>query len=351
MKKVLKTAALLLSLCILISCFAACSNGSTGGTPAATGSNLNANAAPTAEKTKVGIVLLVENGAFIDMKNGIIDGLAAAGYTADNTEIDYKCASGDTTTLSTICSAMDDGSYDAVFTVATPTTQQFVNLESATPCFFCSVSNPIAAGVVSDMAKPDKNATGTSNAIPVSDIFDLANTLTPGITKYGFIYCASEVNAASTVSAAEEYLKSVGVDYVSKTVTDSSEVTTVTEALLAEGCGAIFVPNDSVVQSGIAPLVEICRENKIPTYCSSATTVLSGCLATVAIDDHGIGEKTAAMAVEYFKGKAVADIPSIVVAADYVSLNNETMAALGVTLTDSSSITVGSANYAVLMLG
>ena len=346
MKKIIKIAALLLSLCLLLA-LAACSN---GGSPAtSSSSNLNANT-NSAEKTKVGIILLVENGAFVDMKNGIIDGLAAAGYTEDNTIIDYKCASGDTTSLSTICASMDDGSYDAVFTVATPTTQQFVNLESETPCFFCSVSNPLAAGVISDMAKPDKNATGTSNAIPVSDIFDLANTLTPGISKYGFISCASEVNAATTVADAEEYLKSAGVDYVTKTVTDSSEVTTVTEALIAEGCGAIFVPNDSVVQSGISPLVELCRENQIPTYCSSATTVLSGCLATVAIDDHGIGEKTAAMAVEYLNGKAVADIPSIVVGADYVSLNNETMTALGIASVG-DSLTVGSTVYAVQMLG
>ena len=346
MKKTMKAAALLLSLILLVSALAACSNGGTTPAPANGGSA----PAPTAEKLKVGIVLLVENGAFVDMKNGIIEELAKAGYEGDKIEIDYKCASGDTTTLSTICSSMDDGSYDAVFTVATPTTQQFVNLESATPCFFCSVSNPIAAGVLSDMAKPDKNATGTSNAIPVSDIFDLADTLTPGITKYGFIYCASEVNAATTVSAAEEYLKSVGIDYVSKTVTDSSEVTTVTEALLGEGCEAIFVPNDSVVQSGITPLVELCRERKIPTYCSSATTVLSGCLATVAIDDVGIGRKTADMALQYFEGKAVADIPSVVVAADYVSLNSETMTALGIASVG-DSLTVGSTNYAVMVLG
>lgn len=305
------------------------------------------------EKTgkKLGIVLLIENGAFLDMKEGILSALAAAGYTEANSTFDYKCASGDTTTLSTICASMDDGSYDAVFAIATPTTQQFVNLESDTPCFFCAVSNPLAAGILSDMEKPDRNATGTSNAIPVSDIFELADALTPGIEKYGFIYCAGEVNAASTVSAGEDYLKGRGVAYVSKTITDSSEIATVTEALLADGCDAIFVPNDSVVQSGVSTLAELCRERQIPTYCCSATTVLSGCLATVAIDDKGIGEKTAAMALEYFGGKAVADIPSVVVGADYVSINREAMDALSLTLADEGTLTVGGEAYAVQLLG
>lgn len=348
MKKLIKAAALLLALSVLVFCFAGCSD-KNAPTP-------NNSPAPTeppvsAGSYKFGIILLVENGAFTDMRDGIIKGLNDAGFTDENSEFDYKCASGDTTSLSTICSTMDDGSYTAVFTVATPTTQQFVNLESDTPCFFCSVSAPVAAGVISDMATPDKNATGTSNAIPVDDIFALADTLTPGIDKWGFIYCSSEANAANTVAAGEAYLSANNIEYVSKTVNNSSEVATVTDALIADGCTAIFVPNDSVVQSGVTSLTEICLEAKIPTYCSSATTVASGCLATVAIDDVGIGEKTAAMAVEYLNGKAIRDIPSIVVDADYVSLNKATLDALGVELEQSDSLTVGTNTYSVNYIG
>ena len=54
-----------------------------------------------------------------------------------------------------------------------------VNTETDTPVFFCAVSAPVAAGVITDMDKPDKNATGTSNAIPVSDIIDFAQSVTP----------------------------------------------------------------------------------------------------------------------------------------------------------------------------
>ena len=63
------------------------------------------------------------------------------------------------------------------------------------------------------------------------------------------------------------------------------------------------------------------KDEKIPTYCSSATTVASGCFATLAIDDKGIGEKTAAMADQYLKGKAVEAIASIVVDVDYCTIN------------------------------
>ncbi len=281
---------------------------------------------------KIGIITMVENGAFVDMKDGIIARLKEKGYTDDNTEYVYKCAGGDSTALSTISTSMDDGSYTLVFTIATPATQQFVNMESDTPCFFCAVSAPVAANVITDMSAPDKNATGTSNAIPVDDIFALADKLTPDIQKWGLIYCTGETNSTDTIKSCEAFLKAANIEYVTKTVSDSSQVKSVTESLLAEGVQAIFVPNDSVIQSGVTALAELCQEKGIPTYCSSATTVESGCMATVAIDDKGIGGKTADLALEYLSGKAVRDIPATVVAADYVSINKGVIESLKLTV-------------------
>ena len=300
------------------------------------------------EKPTIGVVIQKENGAFLDMKQGILNKLAENGYTEETAEIVYQCAQGDATTLATICSSMDG--YDLVFCIATPATQQFVNLESETPCFFCSVSAPVAAGVISEMDSPDKNATGTSNAIPVDAIFALADVLTPGLQKYGLIYSTSETNAVNTVEACEAYLDAQGIAYVAKTVSSSADVASVTEALIADGVDAIFVPNDSNVQAGVSALAELCNESGIPTYCSSATTVASGCFATVAIDDVGIGEKTAELALEYLNGKKIEEIPAIVVPADYVSIGVGARDALGLSL-EENEIQVGDVVYAVNYLG
>ena len=77
-------------------------------------------------------------------------------------------------------------------------------------------------------------------------------------------------------------------------------------------------------------MTEICNEKKIPTYCSSATTVASGCFATLAIDDKGIGKKTVDIAMDYVNGKEVADIPAQVVGIDYCSVSKSAMKTLGI---------------------
>ena len=251
----------------------------------------------------------------------------------DKLEIDYQNAQADATNLNTICQSMADGSYDAVCTIATPATQGMGNMESETPVFFISVSAPVAAGVLTDMEKPDKNATGTSNAIPVSDIFALSDQLTPGCETYGLLYCTSEVNSVNTVNSAKEYLDANGLKYVEAVVTNSSEVQQAAQSLVGR-VDAIFIPNDSVIQSGMSLVTEVARENKIPVYGSSATMVDAGAFATIAISDKHIGAMTADMLDEYFNGKAVSDIPSVVVPADNITINEDTMNALGVELSD-----------------
>lgn len=282
---------------------------------------------------KIGVIQMIENGAFNDMRQGFIDELEAKGYGEDKVEIIYKSAQGDATNLNTICQEMVTNDVDIVATIATPATQAMVNMESDIPVFYVAVSAPVQAGVISDMEKPDKNATGTSNAIPVSEIFALSDQLTPGCKTYGFLYNTGEVNAVNTVNDAKAYCDENGLSYVEAVVTNSSEVQQAAQTLAAQ-VDAIFVPNDSMIQSAMPNVAEVARDAKIPVYGSSAVMVSSGAFATIAVDDKEIGAMSADMAIEYLEGKAIEEIPSIVVPAKATVINQQTVDALGITLSD-----------------
>lgn len=319
-KVIKKVLSVLMAVAVIAAVFAGCSSNSSN--------NDNSSSERASKDTAKFAVVAMDgsNGAFKDMADGIIDELVAKGYKKDN--IVFKDAQGDATSLSTIINSLDDGSYSAILTVGTQATQTLVNIKSETPCFFCAVSAPVQAGVITDMNKPDKFATGTSNAIPVSDIVKMGLQITPNVKKWGLIYSESQVNAKNTVDSAVKYFKEIGAQYEIATVDTANDVKSSTEILLKKGCDAVFVPNDQIVQQGVESLVAVCNEAGVPTYCSSATTVKSGCLATLAIDDKGIGAKTADMCVEYMQCKALEDIPSIVVSVDYCTYNSTTAAAL-----------------------
>ncbi len=282
---------------------------------------------------KVGVVQMIENGAFNDMREGFIQELRDKGYTEDKLEINYKSAQGDATNLNTICQSMVSDGMDLVCTIATPATQAMVNLNSDIPVVFVAVSNPVAAGVITDLSKPDKNATGTSNAIPVSDIFALSDSLTPGVENYGILYNTSEVNSVNTVKDAKEYLDSKGIGYTESVVTNSSEVQQAAQSLVGK-VDAIFIPNDSVIQDAMPLVTEVARANKIPVYGSSAVMVQSGAFATVAVSDKEIGAISADKAIQYFEGTAIADIPAEVVPASDTIVNQTTADAIGAVIAD-----------------
>lgn len=325
MKKTLKRiTAVIMAAVIAAACFAGCSKTDSKATDT--------------KNAKFAIVLQTgANGAFVDMKDGIIEKLQASGY--ENASFETKDAQGDASALSTIISSLDDGSYTAVFTIGTPATQAMVNLQSETPCFFCAVSAPVEAKVITDMTVPDKNATGTSNAIPVGDIIDMGYKITPDVTKWGFVYSTSQLNAVNTVESAQAYLDTKGISYTSATVETSADVKGAAETLISNGCDVIFVPNDAIVQDGVAALSQVCEEAGIPTYCSSATTVNSGCLATLAIDDKGIGEKTAQKFLDYVaNGNDITKVASDIVGIDYCTFNESLAASLNIETPTSDSI-------------
>ena len=299
----------------------------------ACGNNTQQQSDADGEKLKVGIVQLIDNGAFEDMRDGFIQELQDKGYGEDKVEIIYKNAQGDATNLKTICQEMVDSQVDLVATIATPASQAMVAMESDVPIVFISVSNPIGAGLLTTMEQPDKNATGTSNAIPIEDIFALSDDLTPGMQTYGLLYCTNEVNSVTTIENAKNYLDEKGLQYVEQIVTNSSEVQQAAQALVGN-VDAIFVPNDSVIQAAMPLVAEVARDAKIPVYGSSAVMVNSGAFATVAITDTEIGMISADMAIAHFEGKEMADIPALVVPANAIVVNEDTAEALGVTLSD-----------------
>ncbi len=319
MKKITKTLTLLaLSLCLMLSLIGC------GGAPAD---------GAVDEKLTVGVVQLIDNGAFEDMREGFIARLQELGYTEDKCEIYYKNAQGDAANLNAICQEMVDKDVDLIAAIATPAAQAAVNLQSDIPVVFISVSNPNGAGIITDMAHPDKNATGTSNAIPVSEMFKLADRLTPGCQTYGLLYTTGEINAVTTINDAKAYMDANGIKYVEKVVSNSSEVQQAAQSLVGS-VDAIFCPNDSVVQAAMPQIAQIAREAKIPVYGSSAVMVNSGAFATISISDTEIGAISADMADQILKGTPVSEVPAKVVDVFTTVINQNTADAIGASLSD-----------------
>lgn len=296
-----KIVSILMALMLVLGVCTAC-GGETGTTGETTPRD-------TDNTYKVAIVQYADNAAFQEMREAFISRMRALGYDEAMMSFDIQNAQGDQSMLASITQTVCNGDYDLIVPIVTPATISVVNGEPECPVVFISVTDPVASGILTTMEAPDKNATGTSNIVPVDQIFTLAKQLTPSVQNIGILYCSGEQNAVQTAEKAKTYLSENGFTYREVTVANSSEVQQAAQSL-ASDVDAIYIPIDSTVQTAMAQVVEAANAAGIPVYGSDPVMVQSGALACVSVSNTQLGERSAEMADEILRGAAVSSVPA-----------------------------------------
>lgn len=291
------------------------------------------------DATKVCFVEIVENGAFTSMMDGFKSRMGELGY--DNVVYDVENAQGDSDVMNQIASKLKTSDYDLVAAIATPSAQACVNAELPMPMVFISVTDPVGAGLLSSMESPDKNITGTSDFVPASDVYDFGVELMPAVAgkPVGMLYCTASDAAVDPINNLKEHLDGNGVSYVEKSVANSSEVQQAATTL-AQSCGCIYVPQDTVIQDAMPAVVAAGLDAGVPVFGSDPVMVRDGALVSIACGNEAIGSYSAELAVELLEGKKAADVPAIRVSDVERLVSKATAEKLGVEIPDDPSIIV-----------
>ena len=328
MKKIF-AAILALSL-LLTACSGASSSApAPSSQPEAASSSQEAPSASSGEKLKIGLVQMMEHPSLDEIREALLAELKAQGYDDSKVVIDYQNGQGDMGTLNTIAQKFVGDGVDMIVAIATPAAQAAAAATDSTPIIFSAVTDPVDAGLVSDLEAPDRNLTGTSDAIPVDRIFALADELTPGIKTYGLLYNNGESNSVSVIRDVKVALNAAGIAFEEATVINSSEVTTAAQSLVGK-VDAIFSPIDNTVAYAMPNLAQIAIEAKLPVYVAADSMVNDGGLATVGVNYTQLGKQTAQMAAEVLSGKPVSEVPVQVLSEYATVVNPDTAAAIGV---------------------
>lgn len=311
----MKKLSALLILAICLSLFVSCA-----GTPA------------EANTFKIGLIQLVEHPSLDEIRTAFTEQInAEAEKLGKKVEIDYQNGQNDPTIINTICQKFVGDKVDLIVAIATPAAQGASNAITGTdiPLIFSAVTDPIAAGLMKDTSSPEGNITGTSDAIPVDKIFNLAFEMTPDVKSFGVVYCSSEPNSKIVVEQAKEFLESKGLTLTESAITAVSEVQTAVQSLLTK-CDALFIPIDNTVATAMTAVAEEAIAKKVPVYAAADSLVGDGALASVGVNYTELGQKTADMALKALNGTEIKDLPVQYLVNDLVKVNNETANAIGV---------------------
>lgn len=275
--------------------------------PAETPTDPGADDAPAAESYKVGIATIVSHPALDAVADGFKEAMAEAGYVdGENLTVDLQNAQGDQSTLTNIANTFASSDYDGFLAIATPTAQALANVITDKPISFGAVTDPVAAGLMQDWEAPDANLTGVSDMNPMDAQLDLIKEVLPEATKVGIVYSSGEVNSEVQVDEAEKAAESRGMEIVTSTVTNSSEVQQAAESLDVD---AFLIPTDNTVVSAAEAVVQVAEQKQVPVFASDESTMERGAAAGLSVNYTQQGMDAAAVLLKMLEGTPASEIP------------------------------------------
>jgi putative ABC transport system substrate-binding protein len=264
-----------------------------------------------AEMHKVGIVQLMQHGALDQANQGLVEGLAAAGYVVgENLEIDQQNAQGDQSNLQSIAQQFLSNDVEMIMAIATPAAQVMAANTEEIPIVATAITSFEQAGLVESNEAPNTNVTGTHDMTPIAEQIDLLLQIVPDAKSIGTVYTSSEKNSQVQVGILKEVCEAKGLTVVERTVSTVNDIQQATQSLVEEDVDAVWLCTDNNVASAMPQVVGVTDAAGIITVCAEESMVMSGGTITYGINFYQIGYDAGLMAAKILNGEAVpAEMP------------------------------------------
>lgn len=289
---------------------------------------------------KIGISKLLAHPALDAIEEGIKDYLDSTGYAF---EYDVQNANGEVTAASQIAQVFKDEGTDLNIGIATPTAQALANVCVDTPLIYSSVTDPTAAGLV---GKGMENIAGVSDMVPVAAHLSLIMQIVPELESLGMVYTSGEANGIVLMEAMKAAAEDEGVDLITASVANSSEVRMAAESII-DRVDAVYVATDNTVISAITALSDVCMAHRIPLFSADTTSSYgTNVLLAGGFDYYASGLMTGEIVERYLDGENLEDIGVVYLDQESLEiyLNMDVASALGLTIpetiADSAAIVV-----------
>lgn len=287
----------------------------------------------------IGITQLAEHPSLDKARDGFIKALEDNGYKdGENIKIDYQNAQNDMPTTQIIANKFVSDKKDLIYAISTPSAQAAYNATKDIPILITAVTDPVAAGLVKSIDKPERNVSGTSDYISIDKNLELIKMFIPDAKTIGVLYNTSEVNSKIQVDTLEEYASKNNYKVVEKGVSSSMEISQAMSSLV-DKIDVLYVPTDNLIVSSMPIVSKIATNNKVPIISSEDGSVKSGALACQGIDYEKLGYKTGELAVKVLNGEEISNIPVTMLDETQIIVNEDTLNSLSLEKIDDKNIT------------
>jgi len=282
---------------------------------------------------RIGVVY--PGGPLRDIIDGLRAGLKELGLAEGKQfTLAIEDTKGDIKAAEAAAKNFDREKVDLIFAISGAVIAAAKQATTSVPIVFCIGSDPVAAKLVDDFARPGGRLTGVHYLARdlTAKRLQILKEILPKLSRVVTFYNPATRVAAEGAALAREEAKRLGVKLLERHVKSSDELRKGLQALKAgEADALIYIPDATVI--GEAQLIiDTAKAKKLPTMFQDESLVAQGGLASYGQNFQEIGRLAAKYVQRVLSGTSPKDLRIETIENTDLAINLKTAKELGVTV-------------------
>ena len=287
-------------------------------------------------------VLSLGRGDKSDASRATLDAFMPAlrelGYTeGQNIAFDRKFADGDVNKLSRLAQELVDSRVDAIVVLATPAARAVKQATSSIPIIAIGMADPVEDELVSSLARPGGNVTGTAFLGPelVSKRLQLLKEIVPRLSRVVVLWhprAYGERTMAGMLKEIESAAQSLGTKLQLVPAAGPDDLSGAFAAMTTERPDGLIVFPSPMLFSQYSRIVTFAANNRLPAMYAAREGVELGGLVSYGVNLPDLSRATAIYLDRILKGAKPAELPVQQATKFELVINLKTAKALGLTI-------------------
>jgi putative ABC transport system substrate-binding protein len=182
----------------------------------------------------------------------------------------------------------------------------------ALPVVFTGIADPVDAGIVASLARPDSNFTGLSSFVTELEAkrVELLHEMVPGMKPMAKIGDFSNPAVMAQLKEFQVATRLRGIEARQFDIRNAADIVSAFERASSEQIEAMELGVDSVTRTHQQLIVELARRHRMPViYASREFVIEEGGLITYGVSYPQLYLRAASFVDKIFKGARASDLP------------------------------------------
>jgi putative ABC transport system substrate-binding protein len=251
-----------------------------------------------------------------------------------NYVLELRYADNRTERLPELARELAGPNVDVIITVGTLASLAGKRATMSIPVVMIAAGDPVGSGLVSNLARPDENITGTSLNSPElgGKRLQLLKEILPGISAVAVLWNETNPYSALVFKETESAAHPLGIRLVSVAVRTSGDISSKLRVALSPRPGALIVVEDPFTFSERRQIVELAFGNRVPAMYGLREFVDGGGLMSYGAHVTDLYRRAATYVDKILRGAKPGDLPIEQPTKFELVINLKTAKALGLTI-------------------